>query len=85
MDLGRVLQQYDTEVRADPKVPVGFEVSRTGGVIHRRSGDKPADLAKPRFYSCCQRDGLGFAFPLTLSGRDELLLIRGSTIEHHST
>jgi hypothetical protein len=22
-----VLQQYDTEVRADPKVPVGFEVS----------------------------------------------------------
>jgi GNAT superfamily N-acetyltransferase len=32
MDLRRVLQQYDTEFRADPKVSLGFEVSRTGGV-----------------------------------------------------
>ncbi|HEX6566639.1 MAG TPA: GNAT family N-acetyltransferase [Chthoniobacterales bacterium] len=33
MDLGRVLQQYDSEVRAQPKVRSGFEVERTGGVI----------------------------------------------------
>jgi hypothetical protein len=33
MDLGRVLQQYDSVVRARPKVRSGFEVERTGGVI----------------------------------------------------
>jgi GNAT superfamily N-acetyltransferase len=33
MDLGRVLQQYDSEVRAQPKVRSGFEVERTGRVI----------------------------------------------------
>ena len=32
MDLGRVLQQYDSEVRARPKVRSGFEAERTGGV-----------------------------------------------------
>ena len=33
MDLSRVLEQYDSEVRARPKVQSGFEVKRTGGVI----------------------------------------------------
>jgi hypothetical protein len=33
MDLGRVLAQYDAEVRARPKARSGFEVRRTGGVI----------------------------------------------------
>jgi len=33
MDLGRVLRQYDSEVRARPKARPGFEVERTGGVI----------------------------------------------------
>jgi GNAT superfamily N-acetyltransferase len=32
MDLSRLLQQYDSEVRAQPKVRSGFEVDRTGGV-----------------------------------------------------
>jgi GNAT superfamily N-acetyltransferase len=32
MDLGRVLQRYDSEVRARPKVRSGFEVERTGGI-----------------------------------------------------
>jgi hypothetical protein len=33
MDLSRVLQQYDSEVRARPKERPGFEVERTGGVV----------------------------------------------------
>ena len=33
MDLGRVLAQYDAEVRARPKARSYFEVERTGGVI----------------------------------------------------
>jgi GNAT superfamily N-acetyltransferase len=33
MDLGRVLAQYDAEVRARPKAQPGFEVERTGGVV----------------------------------------------------
>ena len=32
MDLGRVLAQYDSEVRARPKAQPGLEVERTGGV-----------------------------------------------------
>jgi GNAT superfamily N-acetyltransferase len=32
MDLGRVLAQYDSEVRARPQAQPGFEVERTGGV-----------------------------------------------------
>lgn len=33
MDLGCVLRQFDSEVRARPKAQPGFEVERTGGVI----------------------------------------------------
>ena len=33
MDLGRVLAQYDPEVRARPQAQPGFEIERTGGVI----------------------------------------------------
>lgn len=33
MDLGRLLAQYDSEVRACPQAQPGFEIGRTGGVI----------------------------------------------------
>lgn len=32
MDLGRMLAQYDSEVRARPQAQPGFEIERTGGV-----------------------------------------------------
>jgi GNAT superfamily N-acetyltransferase len=32
MDLGHVLAQYDSEVRARPQAQAGFEIERTGGV-----------------------------------------------------
>ena len=32
MDLGRMLAQYDSEVRACPQAQPGFEIERTGGV-----------------------------------------------------
>jgi hypothetical protein len=62
MDLGRVLAQYDAEVRACPQAQPGFEIERTVAIAIYPKWDKPFVFPLHRCTSPCmwptQEDGL---------------------------